>query len=98
MTRTGAQTGDLVFFGADNAKIVNEALGALRIKLGHDRGLVDRGWEPLWVVDFPMFEWDDKDSRCTALHHPFTAPSVDDTAGAGSQTRATPCRVPTTWC
>ncbi len=80
MTRTGAQTGDLVFFGADSAKVVNEALGALRIKLGHDRGLVERGWKLLWVVDFPMFEWDDKDSRWMALHHPFTAPSVDDIA------------------
>ena len=80
MTRTGAQTGDLVFFGADSAKIVNEALGALRIKLGHDRGLVERGWKLLWVVDFPMFEWDDKDNRWMALHHPFTAPSVDDIA------------------
>ncbi len=78
MTRTGAQTGDLIFFGADSAKVVNEALGALRIKLGHDRGLVERGWKLLWVVDFPMFEWDDKDSRWMALHHPFTAPSVDD--------------------
>jgi aspartyl-tRNA synthetase len=80
MTRTGAQTGDLVFFGADSAKVVNEALGALRIKLGHDRGLVERGWKLLWVVDFPMFEWDDKDNRWMALHHPFTAPSVDDIA------------------
>ncbi len=80
MTRTGAQTGDLVFFGADSAKVVNEALGALRIKLGHDRGLVERGWKLLWVVDFPMFEWDDKDNRWMALHHPFTAPSIDDSA------------------
>jgi aspartyl-tRNA synthetase len=80
MTRTGAQTGDLVFFGADSAKVVNEALGALRIKLGHDRGLVERGWKLLWVVDFPMFEWDEKESRWMALHHPFTAPSIDDIA------------------
>ena len=80
MTRTGAQTGDLVFFGADSAKVVNEALGALRIKLGHDRSLVERGWKLLWVVDFPMFEWDEKDSRWLALHHPFTAPSVDDSS------------------
>jgi aspartyl-tRNA synthetase len=72
MQRTGAEDGDLVFFGADKADIVNEALGALRVKLGHDRGMVARGWKPLWVVDFPMFEHDGK--RWTALHHPFTAP------------------------
>ncbi|MDD3516950.1 MAG: aspartate--tRNA ligase [Chromatiales bacterium] len=77
LNRTGAQTGDLIFFGADKATIVNESLGALRVKLGHDRGLVERGWRPLWVVDFPMFEWDDKESRHVALHHPFTAPRVD---------------------
>ncbi len=77
MQRTGAEDGDLVFFGADKASIVNESLGALRVKLGHDRGLVKRGWKPLWVVDFPMFEWDEKDDRYTALHHPFTAPSSD---------------------
>lgn len=76
MTRTGAEDGDLVFFGADKAKIVNDSLGALRIKLGHDRGLVQHGWRPLWVVDFPMFEWDDKDRRWVALHHPFTSPRV----------------------
>ncbi len=60
MERTGAQTGDLIFFGADKARIVNDALGALRVKLGHDRGLVQGEWAALWVVDFPMFEWDDK--------------------------------------
>jgi aspartyl-tRNA synthetase len=74
MKRTEAQTGDLVFFGADKANIVNEALGALRVKLGHDLGIVAHGWRPLWVVAFPMFEWDDKASRWNALHHPFTAP------------------------
>ena len=74
--RTGAQNGDLIFFGADKAKIVNEAMGALRVKLGHDRGLVERGWRPVWVVDFPMFEWDGKENRWVALHHPFTAPQV----------------------
>ena len=78
MARTGAVAGDLVFFGADKANVVNESLGALRIKLGHDRGLLMSAWEPLWVVDFPMFEWDDKDSRWMALHHPFTAPNIDD--------------------
>tara|TARA_R110002050_G_scaffold9504_1_gene32873 strand:+ start:13565 stop:15364 length:1800 start_codon:yes stop_codon:yes gene_type:complete len=74
MQRVEAQTGDLVFFGADSINIVNEALGALRVKLGHDLGLVKHGWQPLWVVDFPMFEWDEKSNRWTALHHPFTAP------------------------
>jgi aspartyl-tRNA synthetase len=74
MDRVGAETGDLVFFGADKAKVVNEAIGALRLKVGHDRGLVQGEWAPMWVVDFPMFEWDEKDNRWFALHHPFTAP------------------------
>ncbi|MGD2119037.1 MAG: aspartate--tRNA ligase [Chromatiales bacterium] len=74
MARTGAQNGDLVFFGADKATIVNEAMGALRVKLGHDCDLMQGNWEPLWVVDFPMFEWDEAADRWTALHHPFTAP------------------------
>ncbi|QEP45168.1 aspartate--tRNA ligase [Ectothiorhodospiraceae bacterium BW-2] len=78
MARVGAEDGDLIFFGADRAKIVNEALGALREKLGHDRELVERGWQPLWVVDFPMFEWDEKANRWHALHHPFTAPRDED--------------------
>ncbi|MFN4263277.1 MAG: aspartate--tRNA ligase [Thioalkalivibrionaceae bacterium] len=77
LERTGAQDGDLVFFGADKATVVNEALGALRVKLGHDLGRVREGWAPLWVVDFPMFEWDGKEQRFYALHHPFTAPAVD---------------------
>ena len=73
--RTGAQNGDIVFFGADKAKVVNEALGALRLKVGHDKGHVDgRAWAPLWVVDFPMFEHDEENGRWAALHHPFTAP------------------------
>jgi aspartyl-tRNA synthetase len=73
--RTGAQNGDIVFFGADKTKIVNEALGALRQKVGHDKGHVDgRAWAPLWVVDFPMFEHDEENNRWTALHHPFTSP------------------------
>ncbi len=80
MQRTGAEDGDLVFFGADKASIVNESLGALRVKLGQDRGLVEHGWKPLWVVDFPMFEWDEKADRYTALHHPFTSPTNDITA------------------
>ena len=77
MQRCGAQTGDLLFFGAGAAKIVNESLGALRIKLGHDRGLVSREWKPLWVVEFPMFEWNDKEDRWDALHHPFTSPNTN---------------------
>lgn len=81
MARTGAEDGDLVFFGADKTHVVNESLGALRVKLGLDRGLMEDAWRPLWVVDFPMFEWDDKDGgRWQALHHPFTAPSVEDPA------------------
>ncbi|MCK9608943.1 MAG: aspartate--tRNA ligase [Methylomonas sp.] len=75
MAKVGAQNGDLVFFGADKADIVNEAMGALRVKLGLDRNLLIGDWKPLWVVDFPMFAWDDKAQRYTAIHHPFTAPS-----------------------
>jgi aspartyl-tRNA synthetase len=75
MARTGAQSGDLIFFGADKTKVVNDALGALRIKIGHEKGYVNgKAWEPLWVVDFPMFEYDDEDKRWTACHHPFTSP------------------------
>ncbi len=75
LVKTGAQTGDLIFFGADRASIVNEALGALRVKLGLERGLVNSKWQPMWVVDFPMFDWDEKENRWNAIHHPFTAPS-----------------------
>lgn len=78
MKRTGAEDGDLVFFGADKAKIVNEALGALRVKLGEDLDLMEGEWEPLWVVDFPMFEWDEGGKRWQALHHPFTSPKESD--------------------
>ncbi len=78
LERTGAKSGDLIFFGADKARVVNDALGALRVKLGEDRGLVAEGWSPLWVVDFPMFEKDLQTKRWNALHHPFTAPSVND--------------------
>ena len=78
LERTGAQSGDLIFFGADKTKVVNDALGALRIKLGHEKGYVNgKAWEPLWVVDFPMFEYDDEDKRWTACHHPFTSPKDD---------------------
>ena len=74
LERTGAKDGDLIFFGADMAKVVNEALGALRAKVGHERGLAEKGWRPLWVVDFPMFEWNAEDKHWDALHHPFTSP------------------------
>jgi aspartyl-tRNA synthetase len=74
LERTGACDGDLIFFGADKAKIVNEALGALRAKVGHARGLAESGWRPLWVLDFPMFEWDEEGKRWNAMHHPFTSP------------------------
>jgi aspartyl-tRNA synthetase len=73
--RTGAQNGDIIFFGADKEKIVNDALGALRTKIGHDKGYTNgKAWMPLWVVDFPMFEYDEENQRWTACHHPFTAP------------------------
>ena len=73
--RTGAQSGDLIFFGADKTKVVNDALGALRIKIGHEKGYTNgKAWEPLWVIDFPMFEYDEEDKRWTACHHPFTSP------------------------
>jgi aspartyl-tRNA synthetase len=78
VSRTGIENGDLVFFGADKTKIVNESLGALRVKLGIERGLLQGDWQPVWVVDFPMFELDAKTNRWMALHHPFTAPKSDD--------------------
>ena len=79
MARTGARNGDLIFFGADKAKVVNDALGALRVKIGHSEfgrsnGLFEDKWAPLWVVDFPMFEFDEEGKRWNAVHHPFTAP------------------------
>jgi aspartyl-tRNA synthetase len=79
IARTGAKDGDLIFFGADKAKVVNDAIGALRIKIGHSEfgrknGLFEDRWAPLWVVDFPMFEFDEESERYTAVHHPFTAP------------------------
>jgi aspartyl-tRNA synthetase len=80
LERTGAQDNDLVFFGADTAKVVNDALGALRLKVGQDLKLVVQGWRPLWVVDFPMFEWDPEAKRWAAMHHPFTSPKNDDPA------------------
>jgi len=76
----GAQTGDAIFFGAADYKTASDFMGALRLKLGKDLGLVEAGWKPLWVTDFPMFEWDAEAQRYVALHHPFTAPAVDDIA------------------
>ena len=81
LERTGAENGDLIFFGADKAKVVNDAIGALRVKIGHSEfgrknGLFDVDWRPLWVVDFPMFEFDEDANRWNALHHPFTAPKA----------------------
>ena len=80
LSRTGAADGDLIFFGADTAKVVNDSIGALRLKVGHDMKLAKTGWHPLWVVDFPMFEWDPDSKRWAAMHHPFTAPREDDPA------------------
>jgi aspartyl-tRNA synthetase len=80
LERTGALDGDLVFFGADSAKVVSDALGALRLKVGQDLKLVESGWRPLWIVDFPMFEWDAEEKRWGAVHHPFTSPTTDDAA------------------
>ena len=74
LKRTGAHTGDIIFFGADRAKVVNDAIGALRLKIGHEKGHASKDWQPLWVVDFPMFEYDDEAKRYVACHHPFTAP------------------------
>lgn len=75
---TAATTGDLIFFGAATYKTASDFMGALRLKLGKDLGMVAEGWAPLWVTDFPMFEWDEEEGRFVALHHPFTAPAVDD--------------------
>ncbi|SAI67092.1 aspartyl-tRNA synthetase [Bordetella ansorpii] len=79
LKRTGAQDGDILFFGADREKVVNDAIGALRVKIGHSEfgkktGLFTAGWKPLWVIDFPMFEYDEEEGRYTAAHHPFTSP------------------------
>jgi aspartyl-tRNA synthetase len=84
LERTGAGDGDLIFFGADQAKVVSDALGALRLKVGQDLGLAASGWRPLWVVDFPMFEWDAEAKRWAAMHHPFTSPVDLDPAALAS--------------
>ena len=78
LERTAAEDGDLIFFGAGTAKVVNDSLGALRVAVGQDRGRLVEGWQPLWVFDFPMFEWDADEKRWVAMHHPFTSPKLDD--------------------
>ncbi len=103
LERTGAQDGDLMFFGADKAKVVNDAIGALRLKIGHSEfgkknGLFEDRWAPLWVVDFPMFEYDDEDNRWTAVHHPFTAPKDGHEDLHGHRPRQAASPRPTTWC
>ena len=81
MERTGAQSGDVIFFGADKTKVVSDALGALRLKIGHEKGYVTGdAWRPLWVIDFPMFEYDEDEKRWNACHHPFTSPKDDHIA------------------
>jgi len=90
LQRTAAADGDLIFFGADSGKVVSDALGALRLKVGQDLKLVAEGWRPLWVVDFPMFEWDPDAKRWQAMHHPFTSPAnLDYAALAASPGEAT---------
>jgi aspartyl-tRNA synthetase len=93
LERTQARDNDLIFFGADKAKIVNDSLSALRVKVGQDLGLARPGWQPLWVVDFPMFQWDEDARRWSAMHHPFTSPQDEDAAAlrafpAGALARA----------
>ena len=80
LAHVGAGNGDIVFFGAGKYSTVSDFMGAVRLKAGRDFGLVEDGWRPLWVTDFPMFEWDEEAQRYVALHHPFTAPAVDDEA------------------
>jgi aspartyl-tRNA synthetase len=94
--RTAAASGDLIFFGADSAKVVSDSLGALRLRVGADRGLVEGDWRPLWVVDFPMFERDEEAGRWVAMHHPFTSPVNEDAAAlaadpAGALAKAYDC-------
>ncbi len=87
LAASGAQGDDLVFFGAATYKTASDFMGALRLKLGKDLGQVNTGWAPLWITDFPMFEWDDAENRYVALHHPFTAPAVDDEADLRANAR-----------
>ena len=88
LERTRAGDGDVVFFGADRAAVVNDALGALRLKLGHDLKMAEGGWRPLWVFDFPMFEWDAEAKRWVAMHHPFTSPKNPDAAALRAEPAA----------
>jgi len=102
LKRCGAQNGDIIFFGADKAKVVNDSIGALRLKVGHSEfgkktGLFTKGWKPLWVVDFPMFEHDEENNRWSAVHHPFTAPK-DGTKTGWTPIRAVASPRLTTWC
>ena len=92
LERTQAETGDLVFFGADKAKVVNDALGALRLQIGRDLGLIEEEWRPLWVVEFPMFEWDPDAKRWMAMHHPFTSPVDPDPAALSSDPKNSAAR------
>jgi aspartyl-tRNA synthetase len=84
LERTGAKAGDLLFFGADRRKVVNDALGALRQKVGHEKGYAEPGWEPVWIVDFPAYEYDEENNRWAAAHHPFTAPKDEHVEGMES--------------
>ena len=88
----GAQTGDVIFFGAGPWNTVSDFMGALRLKVGRDMGLVENAWRPLWVVDFPMFEYDHEAGRFVALHHPFTAPKIDDVADLKANARSSVSR------
>ncbi len=97
LKRTGAQDGDLIFFGADKGKIVNDAIGALRLKIGHSEfgkksGLFEDKWAPLWVVDFPMFEHDEEEDRWVAVHHPFTSPKDGHEELDGDRSRQVHCQ------
>jgi len=80
LSRTGAQAGDVIFFGADRRKVVNDALGALRNRIGHEKGYVEAGWRPVWVLDFPAYEYDEDEKRWGAAHHPFTSPKDEHVA------------------
>ena len=98
LERTGAKDGDLIFFGADSAKVVSDAIGALRLKVGVDQKLTGEGWKPLWVVDFPMFDWDPDEKRWVAMHHPFTAPVERRRGRAQGASPMARLRRPTTSC
>ena len=97
-TRSARPSGDVIFFGAGPYKTVSDFMGALRLKVARDCGLVANTWAPLWVTDFPMFEYDHEAKRYVALHHPFTAPKVDDIADLKAERRSTRSRAATTWC